>query len=68
MKQIWGLNFITLEANEKKINNLLIVVSYINVKMKRLKLMSKFLCTWSEKRKGNKEFYLVIHKIEIRAI
>ena len=51
-----------------KTNNLLIVVSYTNFKMKVLKLMSKIIYTQVKKEKGVGEPRLDIHKIEARVI
>ena len=56
------MQFIILEANKK--NNLLIVISYTNFKMKELKLMSKIVIQLKQRKKKDKEFWLDIHKIE----
>ena len=47
---------------------MLIVVFYINFKMKKLKLMFKIVIYQKRKRKGVKKFLLEIQKVELRVV
>jgi hypothetical protein len=65
--QVWGLEFITLEASGREIY-FLIDVYYVKFNVKKLKLILKILQTWSEEIKEIGESWLDIHKIEEKTI